>query len=129
MPIAPRLASIAAIADASGTPEDFSFALRDFLDGFYENPSAERLSEEPQILESRLQDNRYADAYLAAVAEYLAEKFDLPLPLWATKPERICREPQFAMKTPEGRIFLLMESPAAFRSRNIFVSADALSRV
>ncbi len=129
MPIAARIASLAAVADAAGTPEQFSYALRDFLDGFYPEPSAEKLREEPVRLACRLGDQNYADAYLAAVAEHLASAHGLPVPGWANDPTRVVTEPTFAFKTPEGRIFLLAESPAAFRARNIFISADALSRV
>jgi hypothetical protein len=129
MPIAARIGSLAAVAKAADTPENFFYALRDFLDGFYPAPSAEHLRDEPERLAARLNDDSYADAYLAAVAEHLAQAHNLPVPAWANDPTRIVREPRFAFKTPEGRIFLLAESPAAFRARNIFISADALTRV
>jgi hypothetical protein len=39
-----------------------------------------------------------------------------------------CWNPWFAMKCHGGRMCMLIESPPAFRERNIFVSANALSR-
>jgi hypothetical protein len=129
MPIAQRVASLAEVAELSDTPENFSLAFRDFLDGFYEAPSDGRLRGEPADLRAALQDGGYADAYLAATAEYLARCFNLTVPRWSLNPARIADEPRFAMKTHEGRMFLLLESPPEFRARNIFISADALTRV
>jgi len=39
-----------------------------------------------------------------------------------------CWNRWFAMKCHGGRMCMLIESPPAFRERNIFVSANALSR-
>jgi hypothetical protein len=128
MPVVPHLESIAAIAAQTRSAQDFSLGFRDFLDGFYENPHASKLSEEPRCLAGILQDHGYADAYLAALAEHLAGQYRLSAPVWCCNPERALKEPAFAFKTPEGRMFLLVESPTAFRARNIFISADALTR-
>jgi hypothetical protein len=68
------------------------------------------------------------DAYLAATAEWLAWKFDLPPPGWAFEPARSLRRPWFASQLASLRAVLLLESPAPFRSRNLFVSENALSR-
>ncbi len=129
MPVVPHLASIAAIAAQTRTVEDFSLGFRDFLDGFYENPQASKLSEEPRRVADILHDRGYADAYLAALAEHLAGQYRFPIPAWCRHPGRSLKEPVFAFQTPEGRMFLLVESPTAFRARNIFISADALTRV
>jgi len=40
----------------------------------------------------------------------------------------IMKTPWFAAKSPNLKAILLQESPAAFRVRNLFVSANALSR-
>ena len=129
MPSVPHLESIAAIAAQTRTAEDFSFGFRDFLDGFYENPQSSKLQDEPTRLTALLDDQGYADAYLAALAEHLAGQYRFPVPAWCRNPERSLKEPAFAFKTPEGRMFLLVESPTAFRVRNIFISADGLIRV
>jgi hypothetical protein len=129
MPIPQRISSLAQVAECSDTPENFSLAFRDFLDGFYEGPAEDKLRVEPADLRTTLNDGGYANAYLAGTAEYLARCFKLTVPRWSLNPARIADEPRFAMKTHEGRMFLLLESPPEFRARNIFISADALTRV
>ena len=128
MPVIPHLESIAAIAEQSKTAEQFSLALRDFLDGFYEQPESSKLTDEPVRLRDTLHDENYADSYLAALAEHLARQFGFSIPAWSQNPEKTLKKPIFAFNTYEGRMFLLVESPTAFRSRNIFISADALTR-
>jgi hypothetical protein len=129
MPIAQHLESIASIAERTKSAGDFSLALRDFLDGFYENPQAIKLEDEPKYLAEILKDGGYADAYLAALAEHLAKQYKFLIPAWCRNPARSMERPTFAFKTPEGQMFLLVESPTAFRVRNIFISADGLTRV
>jgi hypothetical protein len=129
MPVASRINSIADVARNSPSKEQFSYALRDFLDGFYEKPEADKLALEPLPLKIELNDSGYADAYLAATAEHLSRQFALPIPSWTEDHIRFLKEPVFAFKTTEGQMFLIVESPTAFRRRNIFVSADALTRV
>lgn len=128
MPLVHHLHSLASLSEQTRTVEDFSLGFRDFLDGFYEAPQAHKLTEEPRLLAKILDDHGYADAYLAALAEHLAGHFRFPVPAWCLKPERYLERPTFAFQTPEGRMFLLVESPTAFRVRNIFISGDALSR-
>jgi hypothetical protein len=128
MPISPRIGSIALLARESKTASFFSLGLSDFLDGFYEQPSGGKLEDEPVSLKSTLEDEGYADAYLAALAEHLALRFQLPVPAWTQNPKRVLKTPRFAFGSEEGQIFLLMESPTAFRKRHIFISADGLSR-
>jgi len=79
-------------------------------------------------LAARLWNGKIEDAYLAATAEWLAWKFNLPPPRWAFEPSRSLRRPWFASQLAALRAVLLLESPAAFRSRNLFVSENALSR-
>jgi hypothetical protein len=125
-----------ALAKAKGNPEKggeaFGYALRNFLDGFYAAPKPIRntlLDEEPPELRSSLHDGGVADAYLAALANHLAGQFEIPRPKWArAKNKRFPEKPWFAMKAPEARIWLLTQSPAAFRERNLFISEDALTR-
>jgi hypothetical protein len=121
-------ASLAEVARAATDAACFSFAMRNFLDAFYVDPSPGRLSEEPCGLRNTLSDGGLADAYLAAVAEHLALVFRMPPPAWSRKPDRVLQHPWFAMQTHGARMFLITDSPASFRQRNIFVSADALTR-
>jgi hypothetical protein len=68
------------------------------------------------------------DAYLAAVAEHLARKCELAIPSWVEHPQRFLDKPFFAGGLESLKAILLAESPLAFRRRQIFVSANALSR-
>lgn len=109
-------------------PDDFSYSLRNFLDRFRREPSVSLLADEPESLTSILKDDGLADAYLASAAALLCQENDLPCPAWVNQKSRIMRTPWFAAKTPNLKAILLQESPAAFRVRNLFVSANALSR-
>ena len=110
------------------TFEDFNYAIRNFLDRFAQNPSSHLIYEEPPLLVSVLDDDGLADAYVASVAAWLAQKHHIFCPAWTDKDDRVKKKPWFAAKTPNLKAILLQESPAAFRVRNLFVSANALSR-
>lgn len=45
--------------------DSFSFAWRDFLDGFYVEPSPAKLANEPRLLRDIFHDDGCADAFLA----------------------------------------------------------------
>jgi hypothetical protein len=126
--IAERIATLKMVAEMVERDGQLSFALRDFLDGFYEAPSCDKLTDEPPFLTNSLHDDGFADAYLAAVCDHLCRKFQLPPPPWIHHPLRILKKPYFAAKTVPLRMLYLQESPTAFRKRNIFVSENALSR-
>jgi hypothetical protein len=126
--IAERIASLAEVARIALQEGSLSFALRDFLDGFYADVNIQKLSEEPQHISAALDDNGFADAYLAAVCDHLCRLYALSKPDWIFAPDRILQRPHFAAKSHGLRMVLLQESPPAFRERNIFVSANALSR-
>lgn len=108
--------------------DDFSYAIRDFVDRFNENPSFELIEKEPELLKSVLEDSGVADAWLAATAEFLAKKHAIKLPLWTYNNARALEKPWFAAKSVKLKTVLLQESPAAFRVRNLFVSENVLSR-
>lgn len=109
-------------------PEDFGYALRNFLDRFRRAPDINLLEDEPDVLASLLADDGLADAYLASAAALLCQEQGFSCPEWVDRPERVFKRPWFAAKTPNLKAILLQESPAAFRVRNLFVSANALSR-
>ncbi len=106
----------------------FLAELADFLDDFRIAPAA-ALRDEPPRLAGKLERGAWMDAYLAASGEFLAAKHGLANPAWALDPSRSLDEPVFACRSKEGRVFLLKDAPAAFKSRNLFVSANALDRV
>ena len=108
--------------------DEFGYAVRNFLDDFYRTPTPELLAEEPARLAETLDDDGVADAWLAAAATHLCQLKGFRFPGWIKGDDRIARKPWFAAESPKMRLVLLQESPAAFRARNLFVSANALSR-
>jgi hypothetical protein len=108
--------------------ESFGYRIRDFLDRFRDAPSPDLIADEPELLRDALDDGGRADAFLASTAAYLAHQHRFPVPAWAKGTSRALSRPWFAAKTHNLRMILLQESPAAFRVRNLFVSANALSR-
>jgi hypothetical protein len=124
-----RPKTLAEVAKLVLEGESFHLCLKDFLDGFYLRPTNEALAEEPARLETLSPSGNVHDAYLAATAEALACHAHLNTPSWAYAESRKLHHPWFAMTLATLRAVLLVESPAAFRSRNLFVSENALSRV
>jgi hypothetical protein len=121
--------TLAQVAEMTAQGEPFDFCLRNFLDGFYAKPhEAALVSEPPLLAKTDSPFGQIEDAYLAATAEWLAWKYDLSAPRWAFDEQRSLHHPWFASSLAALRGILLMESPAAFRSRNLFVSENALSR-
>jgi hypothetical protein len=106
----------------------FGYALRDFADRFNHAPSLELVAEEPASLTPVLHDGGVADAYLASAAAWLCRTHGLLIPKWARGSARALETPFFAASTRGLRAILLQESPTEFRIRNLFVSANALSR-
>jgi hypothetical protein len=93
------------------------------------DPSSNALAAEPAPLAPHFADlGRVQDAYLAATAEELARQFNLQRPTWIDAETRRLHRPWFASSLAALRTVLLLESPAAFRSRNLFVTENALAR-
>jgi len=105
--------------------------LGDLLDDFRErSPTpAEKyalVSEAPVWLDAETQAE--CNAYLAAVAETLCREASLPPPAWTDSPPCFLHRPWFAGGFETLKALLLVESPVPFRRRNLFVSANALTR-
>ena len=69
------------------------------------------------------------DAALAALAEYLARRDNWAVPLWARKPGRYSDKWWFVTPLRGMHATALQESPPSFRTRGVFITAGALSRV
>ena len=124
-----RPRTLAEIAALVAQADSFDRCLANFLDGFYTAPNAGALADPPLLLASQFGElGRVQDAYLAATAEELARQFSLPTPGWTNDETRKLHRPWFASPLAALRAVLLLESPAGFRSRNLFVSENALSR-
>jgi len=124
-----RPKSLAEVAALAAQGDSFDRCLANFLDEFYAAPIAAALADTPALLAPQFGDTgRVQDAYLAATAEELARRFNLPAPAWTPGDERALHKPWFASSLASLRAVLLLESPPAFRARNLFVSENALSR-
>lgn len=123
-----RPASLAEVAEWTNDRRTFHLNVSDLVDEFRRSPTKLRLAEEPRRLAEVYDDGDVADAYLAAVAVSLAREIREPPPAWAWAEDRKLRRPWFAWPGPALRATLLAESPAPFRERNLFVSANVLSR-
>jgi hypothetical protein len=104
--------------------QPFDPAVREFLDEFYSHPTRrqESIRARPDLIED------VKDAYLAAVAEYLAAKYGLETPAWVECHGRPLKRAFFAGGLESLKAILTVESPAAFRRRLLFVGKDALDR-
>jgi len=70
----------------------------------------------------------YEENYLAAMVEYAAVKKGVAPPAW-TRDIPPLQQPVFGTDLKSLRLHLLTHSPAAFRSRNIFIDATLGDRV
>ena len=121
-----RPATLIEVVEATATDKVFwAPAMAGFLDTFYCEPARRQamLDAEPPMTGIPLRD-----AYLAAVAEHLARRWDLAIPAWTDNPARALREPYFAGGIEALKPLLLAQSPLAFRKRMIFVEHEPLSR-
>ena len=124
-----RPKTLAEVARLARVGDSFDLCLANFLDEFKSAPSAAAWATEPVSLEPHAGDRgAVQDAYLAATAEHLAWQHGMPVPAWVWADNRKLRRPWFASQLAALRAVLILESPAAFRSRNLFVSENALTR-
>ena len=123
----PRPNTTAEVARRANDAQSFAVELADFLHEFARRGDAAMLMTVPPLMRDRFALGAVDDAYLAAVAVSLSSQIQVSAPIWTRNPERILREPWFASPGRHMRALLLIESPAAFRERNLFVSANALS--
>lgn len=102
-------------------------AVADFLDDLRfargDEDAAARIHDEPVPVDARV------DAYLAAVAEHVAAARGLPPPLWTRDPDRFLDRFWWPSTVPGLQARALVESPAAFRRRGIFIGRTTLQRV
>lgn len=114
--------------DLEAGREPFYGEIGNLLDDFRARcPTAQErraLMDEPPVSTGQPE----TDAYLAALAESLCREFGMRPPAWTEEPAYYLKRPWFAGGLESLKAILLAESPAAFRRRNLFVSANALSR-
>lgn len=124
-----RPGTLAEVALLTQRGDSFDRCLANFLDGFYADPTEAALAGAPHRLGPEMGGRGWMlDAYLAATAEQLAGNFGFKMPGWVLSDDRKLDHPWFASNLGAMRAVLLLESPAVFRARNLFISANALSR-
>ena len=124
-----RPKTLAEVARLTLDGDSFDRCLSNFLDEFYASPNAAAFVEEPTLLAGNFGEiGSVQDSYLAATAEELSCAYGFVLPRWTADEARKLHRPWFASPLASLRAVLLLESPAAFRARNLFVSENALSR-
>jgi hypothetical protein len=123
-----RPKTLAEVAQHGIEGAEFGDEIKDFLHEFLAGGNYAMLQEPPCRLEDRVPDGRRFDAFLQALAVYLAVKVDCDPPGW-TKPPIQLSEPWFAAPGSAVRNYLLLSSPAPFRTRNMFVDEDSLAAV
>jgi hypothetical protein len=104
-------------------------AIGHFLDDWRRTGPADRLrlaSEPPAAVTGP--DLRWA-ALLAAAVECLCAQDGLPFPSWTSRPEYRLSEPWFLYAGSRLRAWQLVDTPAAFKARNIFGGDRILDRV
>jgi hypothetical protein len=115
--------SLKAVAELARDGVSADYALANFLDEFYRQPTLEMLLDPPPLTGVPV-----TDCYLAATADELGTQFFGRVPRWATRAERHLATPHFTFSTPLGRAYALIATPPAFRERNLFIGEDALKR-
>lgn len=85
---------------------------------------AQLIAQEPP----RVGDARF-DAILAASAEYVAYHHDLPVPAWAVDDSRTLDFGWFIPEYQQARRWAMAYSPAAFKSRGIYIEERDLANV
>jgi hypothetical protein len=124
-----RPKTLAEVAQLTINGDSFDRCLANFLDEFYAAPTAKALADVPPLLATNFGEPvRVQDAYLAATAEELARANQFSIPAWTADDTRKLHQPWFSSSLAALRTVLLLESPAAFRSRNLFISQNALTR-
>jgi len=101
--------------------------IRDFLDDFYhvsdKTTRQSLISEEPEKT-----GDKKIDAYLASLAEHLAYHYNLEAPEWVNNNSRFLDTWWFPSRFKSLWPMALVESPASFRRRGIFVDHTELQR-
>jgi hypothetical protein len=123
-----RPKSLAEIAERILQGASAGYEVKDFLHEFQAAGNPRMFETSPVKLENRVPDGLRFDAFLQALAVYLAAKIDADPPLW-TRPATQLPDPWFASPGTAIRNYLLMSSPAPFRTRNLFIDADSLEVV
>jgi hypothetical protein len=93
---------------------DAQHAIKEHIDVFNRMHQADLFDQAPALT-----GNAALDAYLAGLAEHEASILGVDPPAWTEDPIRFLRRP-FFRGGPGMRTVALVETPTAFRRRNVF---------
>lgn len=125
MSFSQRPKSLAEIGQRIREGAEAGYEVRDFLHEYQRAGSFDMLLPAPPKLAGCVKDGERFDAFLQALAVYLAAKLAQEPPDW-TYPMVQLKKPWFASPGLAIRNFLLISSPGPFRSRNMFIDEDSL---
>lgn len=125
-PLSPAAAA-AWTLDREVTDETFLRVCMQVVNDFTE--ASDPIRREMVEAEPSLTTDRRWDAFLAGLAEHLALSAGLKAPAWTNGPSRFLPRWWLPISLPSVRTAALVESPAAFRRRGIFITADFFSHV
>lgn len=114
------------VANAVAAGEASRVALGNFLAFLKPEGVQAAIDGAPALLAGRLSHGPATDAYLAAVAEFLALKHGARVPVWTEDPARFLDHLHFPSHNKRLNDLLLQETPEPFRRRGIVVSANVL---
>ncbi|MEO0509070.1 MAG: hypothetical protein AAF065_04305 [Verrucomicrobiota bacterium] len=129
-PILPT--TLADVAEQSESLGDFGLLLREWNHSVTRGDISNRpalarsIAETPTRLAQRFPEGEIADAYLAAYAEWIADKADIERPKWTQDNDQSLDTPWFA---DNARASLLILTPASFRQRNVFTIPEDVIRL
>lgn len=116
------LAEAAAVTLAGD--KSFAHAVDEFIDAFYLDRRQDRIDAAPMTMGDALRD-----AWLGAVGEHLARRWDFRIPPWTDRPKHfMLSTPAFFPPSESLQAYLFFESPLAFRRRLIFTMPEPLQR-
>ena len=121
------LVTLADVASRTNAGEDFFFCAREHLSALTLVPVGDRVA----LVADRPPDvaDDVAQAYLGALAEHTCAAAGVAPPAWALERDRFLDRMWFGTDTPGLEPWCLVESPAAFRRRGLFITRGRLERV
>ena len=126
-----RPRNLAEVVDESrdGDRREFAMCCDEFCDAFYLDYPDKALMQAHIDPAPPLTGDAERDAWIGAIGEHLAQRWDLATPAWTARSGHFALEkPVFMPPSKALQTLLLCESPPAFRSRLIFTGAEPLQR-
>ncbi|MSU49902.1 MAG: hypothetical protein EXS37_12595 [Opitutus sp.] len=134
-----RPKSLKEVAEQALNLEAWGLALAEFMDEVNATRKQGRgqalfdlIREEPPIVRFRFEGGDAADAFGAALAEYLAQSVSIPPPPWTRKAERFLADAWFPLphisEHPRLRELIERLTPQPFREHNVFIDENSLAR-